>query len=97
MTKRAVKAENSISKLKQEIQQLQGQLEGYKSENERLRYEETTALTTMRHNAQVASEYLNKAAQDAETSIKQLLSGRETFCFVSQLLTSIDKITEIHD
>ncbi|XP_043095633.1 endosome-associated-trafficking regulator 1 [Puntigrus tetrazona] len=97
MTKRAVKAENSISKLKQEMQQLQGQLEGYKSENERLRYGETTALTTMRHNAQVASEYLNKAAQDAETSIKQLLSGRETLCFVSQLLTSIDKITEIHD
>ncbi|XP_016361262.1 serologically defined colon cancer antigen 3 homolog [Sinocyclocheilus anshuiensis] len=97
MTKRAVKAENSISKLKQEIQQLQGQLEGYKSENERLRYGETTALTTMRHNAQVASEYLNKAAQDAETSIKQLLSGRETVCFVSQLLTSIDKITEIHN
>uniref|UniRef100_A0A672ME16 Endosome-associated-trafficking regulator 1 n=1 Tax=Sinocyclocheilus grahami TaxID=75366 RepID=A0A672ME16_SINGR len=97
MTKRAVKAENSISKLKQDIQQLQGQLEGYKSENERLRYGETTALTTMRHNAQVASEYLNKAAQDAETSIKQLLSGRETLCFVSQLLTSIDKITEIHD
>lgn len=48
----------------------QGQLEGYKSENERLRNGETTALTTMRHNAQVASEYLNKAAQDAETSIK---------------------------
>ncbi|XP_050964843.1 endosome-associated-trafficking regulator 1 [Labeo rohita] len=97
MTKRAVKAENSISKLKQEIHQLQGQLEGCKSENERLRYGETTALATMRHNAQVASEYLNKAAQDAETSIKQLLSGRDTLCFVSQLLTSIDKITEIHD
>lgn len=97
MTKRAVKAENSISKLKQEVQQLQGQLEGYKSENERLRSGEATALTTMRHNAQVASEYLNKAAQDAETSIKQLLSGRETLCYVSQLLTSIDRITEIHD
>uniref|UniRef100_A0A9J7Z7X0 Endosome-associated-trafficking regulator 1 n=1 Tax=Cyprinus carpio carpio TaxID=630221 RepID=A0A9J7Z7X0_CYPCA len=41
MTKRAVKAENSIKKFKQEIQQLQGQLEGYKSENERLRYGET--------------------------------------------------------
>ncbi|XP_077087792.1 endosome-associated-trafficking regulator 1 [Siphateles boraxobius] len=97
MTKRAVKAENSISKLKQDLQQLQGQLEGYKSENERLRNGETTALTRMRHNAQVASEYLNKAAQDAETSIKQLLTGRETLYFVSQLLTSIDKITEIHD
>ncbi|XP_056093823.1 endosome-associated-trafficking regulator 1 isoform X1 [Rhinichthys klamathensis goyatoka] len=97
MTKRAVKAENTISKLKQDLNQLQGQIEGYKSENERLRNGETTALTTMRHNAQVASEYLNKAAQDAETSIKQLLTGRETLYFVSQLLTSIDKITEIHD
>ncbi|XP_051552479.1 endosome-associated-trafficking regulator 1-like isoform X2 [Myxocyprinus asiaticus] len=97
MTKRAVKAENSVLKLKQEIQLLQSQLEGYKSENERLRCGETTALTTMRHNAQVASEYLNKAAQDAETSIKQLLTGRETLCLVSQLLTSIDKITEIQN
>lgn len=97
MTKRAVKAENNISKLKQEMLKLQGQLEDYKSENERLRLGETTALATMRHNAQVASEYLNKAAQDAEISIKQLLTGRETLCLVSQLLSSIDKITEIHD
>ncbi|KAI4898346.1 hypothetical protein NFI96_024573 [Prochilodus magdalenae] len=95
MTKRAVKAENNLSKLKQEVQQLQSQLEGYKCENERLRVGETAALTTMRHNAQMASEYLNKAAKDAETSIKQLLTGRETLCLVSQLLGSIDKITEI--
>ncbi|XP_026862008.2 endosome-associated-trafficking regulator 1 isoform X1 [Electrophorus electricus] len=94
MTKRAVKAENSLSKLKQEIQQLQNQLEAYKSENEQLRAGETAALTTMRHNAQVASEYLNKTAKDAETSIKQLLTGRETLCLVSQLLSSVDKITE---
>ncbi|XP_036455083.1 endosome-associated-trafficking regulator 1 [Colossoma macropomum] len=95
MTKRAVKAENNLSKLKQEVQQLQNQLEGYKCENERLRAGETAALSTMRHNAQMASEYLNKAAKDAETSIKQLLTGRETLCLVSQLLGSIDKITEI--
>uniref|UniRef100_A0A4W4FU32 Endosome-associated-trafficking regulator 1 n=1 Tax=Electrophorus electricus TaxID=8005 RepID=A0A4W4FU32_ELEEL len=94
MTKRAVKAENSLSKLKQEIQQLQNQLEAYKSENEQLRAGETAALTTMRHNAQVASEYLNKTAKDAETSIKQLLTGRETLCLVSQLLSSVDKITD---
>uniref|UniRef100_A0AAR2JLU7 Endosome-associated-trafficking regulator 1 n=1 Tax=Pygocentrus nattereri TaxID=42514 RepID=A0AAR2JLU7_PYGNA len=95
MTKRAVKAENNLSKLKQEVQQLQNQLDGYKCENERLRTGETAALTTMRHNAQMASEYLNKAAKDAEISIKQLLTGRETLCLVSQLLGSIDKITEI--
>lgn len=95
MTKRAVKAENNLSKLKQEVQQLQSQLDAYKCENERLRAGESAALTTMRHNAHMASEYLNKAARDAETSIKQLLTGREAFCLVSQLLGSIDKITEI--
>ncbi|MCI4392603.1 hypothetical protein PGIGA_G00147750 [Pangasianodon gigas] len=95
MTKRAVKAESSLSKLKQEVQQLQSQLEASRCENERLRAGETAALSSMRQNAQVASKYLIKAAQDAETSIKQLLTGRETLCLVSELLRSIDKITEI--
>lgn len=49
---------------------LQGQVEGCRYENERLRARETAALNTMKHNAQVASEYLNKAALNAETSIK---------------------------
>ncbi|CAB1319428.1 unnamed protein product [Coregonus sp. 'balchen'] len=57
----------------------------------------TAALNTMKHNAQVASEYLNKAALNAETSIKQLLTGAETLCLVSQLLQSIDNISEIHN
>ncbi|KAG7318501.1 hypothetical protein KOW79_018256 [Hemibagrus wyckioides] len=95
MTKRAVKAESSLSKLKQEVQQLQSQLDVYRCENERLRAGETAALTSMRQNAQVASKYLIKAAQDAEMSIKQLLTGRETLCLVSELLSSVDKITEI--
>ncbi|XP_027001512.1 endosome-associated-trafficking regulator 1 isoform X2 [Tachysurus fulvidraco] len=95
MTKRAVKAESSLSKLKQEVQQLQSQLDVYRCENERLHAGETAALTSVRQNAQVASKYLIKVAQDAETSIKQLLTGRETLCLVSELLSSIDKITEI--
>ncbi|XP_036835376.1 endosome-associated-trafficking regulator 1 isoform X2 [Oncorhynchus mykiss] len=95
--KRAVKAENIVSKLKQELHQLQGQVEGCRYENERLRARETAALNTMKHNTQVASEYLNKAALNAETSIKQLLTGAETLCLVSQLLQSIDNISEIHN
>ncbi|KAI5088231.1 serologically defined colon cancer antigen 3-like, partial [Silurus meridionalis] len=95
MTKRAVKAESNLSKLKQDVQQLQSQLEAYRCENERLRAGETAALCSMRQNAQVASKYLLKAAQDAETSIKQLLAGRETLCLVSEMLSSVDKITEI--
>ncbi|KAM9446443.1 endosome-associated-trafficking regulator 1 [Clarias gariepinus] len=95
MTKRAVKAESSLSKLKQEVHQLQSQLETYRCENERFRAGESAAMSSMRQNAQVASKYLNKVAQDAETSIKQLLTGRETLCLVSELLRSIDKISEI--
>ncbi|XP_062873996.1 endosome-associated-trafficking regulator 1 [Trichomycterus rosablanca] len=95
MTKRAIKAENNLLRLKQEVQQLQGQVESYKCENERLRAGESAALHTMRQNAQVASEYLHKVTQDAESSIKQLLTGRETLCLVSALLSSIDKITEV--
>lgn len=48
----------------------QSQLEACTCENERLRAGETVALSSMRQNAQVASKYLMKAAQDAETSIK---------------------------
>ncbi|MBN3320150.1 SDCG3 protein, partial [Atractosteus spatula] len=95
MTKRAVKAENNVAKLKQEIIQLQSQLEVYRLENERLRAGESAALATMKQNARVASEYLNKAANNAETSIKQLLSGAETLSLVSQLLQSIDKMSEM--
>ncbi|RXN21195.1 serologically defined colon cancer antigen 3-like protein [Labeo rohita] len=39
-------------------------------------------------------ELLRRSESDSK---RQLLSGRDTLCFVSQLLTSIDKITEIHD
>nr|XP_046203890.1 endosome-associated-trafficking regulator 1-like isoform X1 [Oncorhynchus gorbuscha] len=77
--------------------QQKGQVEGCRYENERLRARETAALNTMKHNAQVASEYLNKAALNAETSIKKLLTGAETLCLVSQLLQSIDNISEIHN
>ncbi|KAL2079631.1 hypothetical protein ACEWY4_025375 [Coilia grayii] len=86
MTKRAIKAESIVTKLKQEIHQLQDQLEGQRGE--------LASMKTMKHNAQVASEYLSKATHDAETSIKQLLTGAETLCLVSQMLNSIDKITE---
>lgn len=48
----------------------QSQLDVYRCENERLHAGETAALTSVRQNAQVASKYLIKVAQDAETSIK---------------------------
>ncbi|KAJ3604443.1 hypothetical protein NHX12_029183 [Muraenolepis orangiensis] len=66
MTKRAVKAENSVSKLKQELQLLQV----IKSENERLLAEQLDTMTAMKHNAQAAAEYLGKTTTQARSSIK---------------------------
>ncbi|XP_028664910.1 endosome-associated-trafficking regulator 1 isoform X2 [Erpetoichthys calabaricus] len=95
MTKRAVKAENQVVKLKHEVVQLQNELQNCKAENERLRAGETVSLNTAKQNALLASEYLSKAAHSAEASIKQLISGAETLSMVSQLLRSIDSISEV--
>lgn len=95
MTKRAVKAESSVSKLKAELQQLQAEAESLRSENDSLKAAESEVVMTMRHNAQVASEYLNKTATHAHSSIRQLLGEAETLHLVSQLLQSIDKISHI--
>ncbi|XP_054467267.1 endosome-associated-trafficking regulator 1 isoform X2 [Anoplopoma fimbria] len=95
MTKRALKAEGCVSKLKVELQQLQGEVDTLRSENNSLKAAESETVMTMRHNAQVASEYLNKTASHAHSSIRQLLGEAETLCLVSQLLQSIDKISNL--
>ncbi|KAG7490794.1 hypothetical protein JOB18_042407 [Solea senegalensis] len=95
MTKRAMKAENCVSKLKAELQQLQVEVDLLRSENDSLKAAESQVIMTMRQNAQVASEYLNKSASHAHTSISQLLREAETLRLVSQLLQSIDKISSI--
>lgn len=96
MTKRAVKAETCVSRLKLELQKLQTQVESLQSENNSLKSAESEVVMTMRHNAQMASEYLNKTASQARTSIRQLLGETETLHLVSQLLQSIDKISELN-
>ncbi|XP_075881596.1 endosome-associated-trafficking regulator 1 isoform X2 [Nelusetta ayraudi] len=95
MTKRAVKAESSVSRLKTELQKLQEEADSLQSENVSLKAAESEAVLAMRHNAQVASEYLNKTASHAHSSIRQLLEEAETLRFVSQLLQSMDKISSV--
>ncbi|XP_035021245.1 endosome-associated-trafficking regulator 1 isoform X2 [Hippoglossus stenolepis] len=94
MTKRAMKAENNVSKLKAELQQLQVEVESLRSENDGLKAAESQVVMTMRQTALVASEYLNKMASHAHSSIRQLLGEAETLRLVSHLLRSIDKISE---
>nr|XP_020450909.1 serologically defined colon cancer antigen 3 isoform X3 [Monopterus albus] len=95
MTKRAVKAENSVSKMKVELQQLQVEVNSLRAENDRLKAAESQVVMTMRQNVQVASEYLNKMSCHAHSSIRQLLEEAETLRLVCQLLQSIDKISNL--
>ncbi|XP_068167514.1 endosome-associated-trafficking regulator 1 [Antennarius striatus] len=94
MTKRALKAENSVSKLKLELQQLQVEADSLRSANHSLRAE-SEVMKTMKRNAQVASEYLNKTASHAQSSIRQLMGEAESLLLVSQLLQSIDRISDL--
>ncbi|XP_023259941.1 LOW QUALITY PROTEIN: serologically defined colon cancer antigen 3, partial [Seriola lalandi dorsalis] len=83
MTKRAVKAENSVSKLKLELQQLQVEVDSLQSENDSLKAAESQVVMTMRQNAHVASEYLKKTASHAHSSIRWV-TGLVT-CFLCRI------------
>ncbi|XP_034027315.1 endosome-associated-trafficking regulator 1 isoform X2 [Thalassophryne amazonica] len=95
MTKRALKAENSLSKLKAELQQLQAQVEAYRLENQSLKLAESEVVATMKDKAKMASECLSKTASHAHSSIQQLMGEAESLRLVSQLLQSIDKISNL--
>ncbi|XP_067164900.1 endosome-associated-trafficking regulator 1 [Apteryx mantelli] len=97
MTKRAVKAENSATKLKQENALLQVQLKNYKTENEALRSGQSASLAIMKQNADIALQNLLTVITNSQSSIKQLVSGAESLQLVADLLKSIDRISEMPD
>ncbi|XP_013919889.1 PREDICTED: serologically defined colon cancer antigen 3 isoform X2 [Thamnophis sirtalis] len=93
--KRALKAENSVIKLKQENMHLQVQMESLKSENKALKSGHLENLTTVKQNADVALQNLLSVITRSKSSIKQLVSGAEELQLVADLLRSLDKISEI--
>ncbi|MBZ3869852.1 Serologically defined colon cancer antigen 3-like protein [Sciurus carolinensis] len=97
MMKWAVKAENHIMKLKQEINLLQAQVSNFKHENEALRSGQCASLTVVKQNTDVALQNLCVVINRAHASIKQLVSGAETLNFVAEILKSTDSISEIKD
>ncbi|XP_074871180.1 endosome-associated-trafficking regulator 1 [Carettochelys insculpta] len=97
MTKRAVKAENNVSKLKQENALLQVQLKNYKTENEALKTGQSASLAVVKQNADLALQNLLSVITNSRSSIKQLVSGAESLQVVAELLKSIDRISEISD
>ncbi|KAK2086666.1 Endosome-associated-trafficking regulator 1 [Saguinus oedipus] len=97
MTKRAVKAENHVMKLKQEVNLLQAQVSNFQRENEALRCGQGANLTVVKQNADIALQNLQGVIRGAQASIKQLVSGAETLNLVVEILKSIDRISEITD
>ncbi|XP_031457717.1 endosome-associated-trafficking regulator 1 [Phasianus colchicus] len=97
MTKRAVKAENNATKLKQENALLQVQLKNYKLENEALRSGQSASLAVVRQNADTALQNLLTVITNSRSSIKQLVSGAESLQLVADLLKSIDRISEVSE
>ncbi|XP_059685035.1 endosome-associated-trafficking regulator 1 [Gavia stellata] len=97
MTKRAVKAENSATKLKQENALLQVQLKNYKTENEALRSGQSASLAVVKQNADLALQNLLTVITNSRSSIRQLVSGAESLQLVADLLKSIDRISEVSE
>ncbi|KAM5259642.1 endosome-associated-trafficking regulator 1 isoform 1-T1 [Hipposideros larvatus] len=97
MTKRAVKAENHVMKLKQEISLLQAQVCNFKRENEALRLGQGASLTVVKQNTDVALQNLRVVMDNSRASIKQLVSGAETLNLVAEILKSIDRISEVKE
>ncbi|NWI68189.1 SDCG3 protein, partial [Todus mexicanus] len=95
MTKRAVKAENSALKLRQENALLQAQLKNYKAENEALRSGQAASVATMKRNADLALQTLLAAMSSSRASVRQLVSGAQSLQLVADLLQSIDSISEV--
>ncbi|XP_032979808.1 endosome-associated-trafficking regulator 1 isoform X2 [Rhinolophus ferrumequinum] len=95
--KRAVKAENHVMKLKQEINLLQAQVCNFKRENEALRSGQGASLMVVKQNTDVALQNLRAVMDNSRASIKQLVSGAETLNLVAEILKSIDRISEIKE
>ncbi|XP_061836009.2 endosome-associated-trafficking regulator 1 [Nerophis lumbriciformis] len=95
MTKRALRAEGSVATIRAELELLQAQVERLRSENDGLKSAESDVVMAMKRNAQVASDYLDKTASHAHSSVCQLLEGAESLRLVSQLLRSMDKVSDV--
>nr|XP_057927937.1 endosome-associated-trafficking regulator 1 [Doryrhamphus excisus] len=95
MTTRALRAEGGASKMRAELRLLQAEVDRLRSENASLTSGQSDIVMAMRHNAHVASDYLDKTASHAHSSIRRLLEGAESLHLVSQLLRSIDSVSEV--
>nr|XP_056702530.1 endosome-associated-trafficking regulator 1-like [Euleptes europaea] len=95
MTQRALKAENDLEKIKQEMCFLQAELSCYKMENESLRSGQSSNMGAVKHHIDVALQNLLRVTNHAHATIHQLVFGTETLTLVADLLKSVGRMSEI--
>lgn len=94
-TERAVKAEETVKRLKEEVKSLHMQVSHLMEENEMLKSGETDAgLSNTRQTTRLASKQLAAAANSAESQLKQLMAGVDSLRLLSNMLANADKISE---
>ncbi|XP_065175982.1 endosome-associated-trafficking regulator 1-like [Sycon ciliatum] len=89
-TIRAVKAEQTVEQLKQQLLLAQAQ-----PASEKLHMQHAQQLAAIREKGEQASLKLVTTAQNAEKSIKELIGGVENLKFVAELLSTIDRFAEV--
>lgn len=93
-TKRAVQAEATVVKLKQEIKTLQSQVKVLTLENKSYQSGDG-GLSDIRERTKYTAEQLHSASAAAERNIKELSAGVEKLKLLSQVLSSLEKVTEV--
>ncbi|RUS91971.1 hypothetical protein EGW08_000184 [Elysia chlorotica] len=93
-TKRAVKAESAVAKQKQEIKALQIQVKTLTAENLSFQSHDG-GLSDIRERTKYTAEQLQAASVVAEKNIKELSAGVDKLKLLSQVLSSLEKVTEV--
>lgn len=92
-TKRAVEAERNVDKMKSEIEQFKFKIQILNTENQNLKL--TSPSTTETNSLNNIADQLNGAADSAENSLNQLMTGCKTLRLLAATLESLEKIKEV--
>lgn len=95
-TQRAAKGEATNVKLKEENKMLKSNSVS-KAIYDDLVNKHQNYISSIKEQALSVSQHLDATAKKAEESLRQLHSGADALKLASQLLTSIDKFTNLHD
>ncbi|XP_059139561.1 endosome-associated-trafficking regulator 1-like [Physella acuta] len=90
----AVQAESTVAMLKKEIKVLNSQIKSLLLENEAYKSGDG-GLSDIRERTKYTADQLHTAAAGAEKNIKELLTGVDKLRLLSQVLASLEKVSEV--